>query len=551
MTNTVLEVSNLVTCFGETRVVAGIDFHISAGETFVLLGESGSGKSITALSILRLLPHAARICAGQVCLNGHNLLALPEASMRHYRGARIAMIFQEPHNALNPVLSIGQQLSETVAYHKQFNRKAARAYSIELLQSVGIAEADRCIVEYPHQLSGGMKQRVMIAMALAAEPELLIADEPTTALDVTIQSQILSLLQRLQADKGMALLFITHDLGVAAQIADRIAVMQQGRIVEEQACAALINHPQHPYTQTLLDAVPNREKRIRDQVVPSLSDSDTATIKTPLLSVHGLKVHFPIKKGLFKRTVGQVRAVDGISFTIQTGQTLALVGESGSGKTTTGRAILRLIECTEGRVCYTGDHSDTLSKDALRQRRRDIQVVFQDPYSSMNPRMLITDIIQEGMRAHNVRESTQQREQKVDTLLEQVGLAPQHKYRYPHEFSGGQRQRICIARALAVEPNLLICDEPTSALDVSVQAQILKLLIELQRKFSLSYLLITHDISVVEYLAHRVAVMYRGQIVEQGGVDEVLQEPRHHYTQELLAAVPRLSNAAATGGRQT
>ena len=563
MSEKLLELRKLRVAFNEKPAVDSIDLDIARAETLVLLGESGSGKSITALSIMRLLPAAAQITGGEVLLDGEDLLGLPESAMRRYRGARMAMIFQEPASALNPVLSAGQQIGETLRYHKGLGGRAQRERSIELLEAVGIPQPARRIHDYPHQFSGGMKQRIMIAMALAAEPDLLIADEPTTALDVTIQAQVLVLLRQLQEQSGMALLFITHDLGVAAQLADRIAVMREGQIVEQQGRAALLAAPGHAYTRSLLQAIPGWEKRRRDGVdapapassVPGPAGSDGSNGSDgkaagqgaePLLSVTDLKVHFPIKKGLFKRLVGHVQAVDGVSFSLDAGQTLALVGESGSGKTTTSKGILSLLQITAGQVCHAGSDLAGLSRRQLRRRRRDIQVVFQDPYASMNPRMMISDIIQEGMIAQDMGGSPGERQQRVDALLQQVGLLPEHKHRYPHEFSGGQRQRICIARALAVQPSLIICDEPTSSLDTSVQAQILKLLVSLQQQFSLSYLLITHNIGVVEYMAHRVAVMYQGRIVEQGPVATVLQQPQHDYTRRLLAAVPRIGESSGS-----
>ena len=424
---------------------------------------------------------------------------------------------------------------ETLRQHKGLKGRAQRTRILELLDAVGIPEPERRIDEYPHQFSGGMKQRIMIAIALAAEPELLIADEPTTALDVTIQAQVLRLLKDLQARTGMGILFITHDLGVAYQMGDDVAVMYGGKIVENRARVPFFQKPEHPYSQKLFDALPTKEKRDQERRAGWVAPDGKS-----LLKVEELKVHFPIRRGVFKHTVGYVRAVDGVSLEIREGQTVAVVGESGSGKTTLGKGILQLLRPTDGSVIFNGH--DLLAMDAreLRRQRTDIQFVFQDPYSSMNPRMMIIDIIQEGMIAQGVGGDRTQRLRRVDELLQQVGLEPQHKYRYPHEFSGGQRQRICIARALAVEPRLIICDEPTSALDVSVQAQILQLLGDLQRQLGVAYLFITHNISVVEYLAHYVAVMYKGKIVEQGEVDDVLYSPRHDYTRQLLSAVPRV-----------
>ena len=539
---TLLEVKNLNTCFGEgdnaVHAVNGIDFKINKGETFVLLGESGCGKSITALSIMRLLSPAARIKAGSVKLDGKELFELPENRMRDIRGGRIAMIFQEPQSSLNPVMTAGQQIGETLQRHKGLKGQVQRERTIELLDAVGIPEPQRRIDEYPHQFSGGMKQRIMIAIALAGEPDLLIADEPTTALDVTIQAQILELMQKLQADMGMAILFITHDLGVASEIADQIAVMYAGKIVETNTRDAFFAAPQHEYSKALFDAVPSKAKRDREMETSVKRHKETAV--NPLLIVNNLKVHYPIRKGLFKRVVGHVRALDGVTIEIAKGQTVAIVGESGSGKTTMGKGILQLVRPTDGSVVFNGEELTQISGKDLQRKRSDIQVVFQDPYSSMNPRMMIKDIIEEGMLAQGIGKTKEDRLQRVDKLLEQVGLEAQHKYRYPHEFSGGQRQRICIARALAVEPKLIICDEPTSALDVSIQAQILELLIDLQDRLGLTYLFITHNISVVEYLAHTVAVMYEGKIVEQGSVDDVLYNPQHSYTKKLLSAVPHI-----------
>ena len=542
MTETLLEIDRLTVCFGRgpapINVVDEVSFKINRAETFVLLGESGSGKSITALSIMRLLPAAARIRAGAVILNGQNLFELPERGMRDIRGANIGMIFQEPQASLNPVLTAGQQIGEVLRRHKKSSRAAGRR-AIELLDAVGIPEPDRRLHDYPHQFSGGMKQRIMIAMALAAEPDLLIADEPTTALDVTIQAQVLALLNRLQKETGMAMLFITHDLGVTAEMADHVAVMRHGRVVEQKDNKSLFARPEHPYTLQLFDAVPGWEKRRAEQQPPAPARKAAER----LLQVSDLKVHFPIKKGLFKRIIGQVRAVDSVSIDVHAGETVAVVGESGSGKTTMAKGILRLLAPSGGRVHFQGQAMDELDARALRQKRADLQIVFQDPYSSMNPRMMIRDVIQEGMLAQNIGADQAERDKRTVELLQQVGLSAEHRYRYPHEFSGGQRQRICIARALAVKPKLIICDEPTSALDVSVQAQILALFRKLQQTYQLGYLFITHNISVVEYIAHYVAVMYQGEIVEQGPAEQVLKNPRNDYTKKLLSAVPRVKRA--------
>ena len=540
MSEKILQVKKLTVSTGtgtkKTDIVNNISFTIERGETFVLLGESGSGKSITALSIMRLLPAAIKISDGSVILHTTNLFQLPENKMRKIRGAKIGMIFQEPQTSLNPVLTAGQQISETLRQHDNLSKKQCIKRSIELLDAVGIPDAERRINEYPHQFSGGMKQRIMIAIALAGKPDLLIADEPTTALDVTIQAQVLNLLRKSQSETGMSILFITHDIGVAAQMADHIAVMQNGSIVELKTKKELFSNPENSYTQKLFDAIPSWEKRTDENEIEEIERTE----RTSLLKVKDLKVYYPIRKGIFKRTIGHVRAVDSVTIDLHAGETVAIVGESGSGKTTMGKGILQLLEVTSGDITYQKTDLNKLDAPSLRKLRSDIQIVFQDPYSSMNPRMMVNDIIQEGMLAQGVGESKKERDEHTVKLLEQVGLSPEHRYRYPHEFSGGQRQRICIARALAVKPKLIICDEPTSALDVSVQAQILSLLKDLQKEYQLGYLFITHNISVVEYIAHYVAVMYEGKIVEQGAVEKILKNPKNPYTKNLLSAVPRI-----------
>ena len=540
MSENILQVKNLTVSTGtgtkKTDIVNNISFTIERGETFVLLGESGSGKSITALSIMRLLPAAIKISDGSVILHTSNLFQLPENKMRKIRGAKIGMIFQEPQTSLNPVLTAGQQISETLRQHDNLSKKQCIKRSIELLDAVGIPDAERRINEYPHQFSGGMKQRIMIAIALAGKPDLLIADEPTTALDVTIQAQVLNLLRKLQSETGMSILFITHDIGVAAQMADHIAVMQNGSIVELKTKKELFSNPENAYTQKLFDAIPSWEKRTDENEIEEIERTE----RTSLLKVKDLKVYYPIRKGIFKRTIGHVRAVDSVTIDLHAGETVAIVGESGSGKTTMGKGILQLLEVRSGDITYKKTDLNILDEPSLRKLRSDIQIIFQDPYSSMNPRMMVNDIIQEGMLAQGVGESKKERDEHTVKLLEQVGLLPEHRYRYPHEFSGGQRQRICIARALAVKPKLIICDEPTSALDVSVQAQILSLLKDLQKEYQLGYLFITHNISVVEYIAHYVAVMYEGKIVEQGAVEKILKNPKNPYTKNLLSAVPRI-----------
>lgn len=503
-------VRGLTVAIGATRVVDGVSFEVAPGETFALIGESGSGKSLTALALMRLLPEAARIVRGGVHFSGTDLGAMPEAQMRGYRGGRIGMIFQEPATSLNPVMTIGAQIAEALRVH---GGSARDERIVELLAQVGIPDPARRASEYPFQLSGGMKQRAMIAMALAGEPELLIADEPTTALDVTIQAQVLDLLRELQRSRGMALLLITHDLGVVAQMADRVGVMHAGRLVELADRETFFRAPAHAQSRRLFAALPEN--------LPPQEKSACAARRS-LLEVRDLRVHFPIRRGVFQRAVGQVRAVDGVDLELAPGRTLALVGESGCGKTTAGKAILGLLGRTGGMVRLDGEPLMGLAPHRM-------QMVFQDPFGSLNPRMRIGAIVAEGNPAAD-----------VGALLAQVGLDPAMAGRYPHEFSGGQRQRIAIARALAADPALLICDEPTSALDVSVQAQVLALLTELQRRLGLAYLFITHNIAVVDYLAHEVAVMYLGRIVERGKPDEVLRMPRHPYTRALLAAVPRI-----------
>jgi peptide/nickel transport system ATP-binding protein len=621
MNRALLEVANLCTWLvgneGTVRAVNGLSFSIQRGSTFALVGESGCGKSMTALSIARLLPEAGRIISGSVSLDGQDLLSLPETRMREIRGRRIGSIFQEPGSSLNPVMAVGDQVAEVLSRHTTLRGPEIADKVKELLDSVGIPDPAQRMGEFPFQLSGGMKQRVMIAIALACEPDLLIADEPTTALDVTIQAQVLNVLRRLQERIGTSILLITHDLGVVAEMAHDVAVMYAGEIVEAAPREQFFRNPLHPYSKKLFASVPGRAARagklaiIRGSV-PSLvnefsgcrfaercdsvwdlcrKDSPASlTVEaghevrchlfgaqngrienrgsriegesqrdaiTSLLTPHAsrlaphssvleckdLKIHFPIRKGLLKRTVGYVKAVDGVSLAIRAGRTLALVGESGCGKTTVGRGMLRLLPASGGAIELDGTDLSGISAAEMRLRRKSLQIIFQDPYASLNPRMRVLDILEEGMTALNVGADRGGRAQRVDELLGQVGLSPEMKYRYPHEFSGGQRQRIAIARALAVEPRLIVCDEPTSALDVSVQAQILNLLKDLQQQFDLGYLFITHNMAVVEYLAHDVAVMYLGRIVESGSVDEVLENPQHPYTRALLSAVPSIDPA--------
>ena len=630
---TLLKVENLVARLRNgARIVDGISFEIAAGETFALLGESGCGKSMTALSLMRLLPDGVVHDGGEVQLAGAALQRLSEREMRAVRGGTMAMIFQEPGLSLNPVMTVGQQIAEVLALHADpqptrallappdppfqggVGKDSIGQRCIALLEQVGIPDASRRVHEYPFQFSGGMKQRVMIAMALAGNPELLIADEPTTALDVTIQAQVLQLLRDTQRQNGMAVLLITHDLGVVAENAHRVAVMYAGEIVEQASRAELFAKPLHPYTQKLFAALPDASRRglalaaIPGSVPPlgsitqgcrfaprcdkawalcheqtpewtkigegqgvrchlysePVAGSSLLVAKgenqatksgqegvgyplpatsNPLLQVSDLQVHFPIRKGILQRVVGSVKAVDGVSLEIKQGRTLALVGESGCGKTTLGKALLQLIRPTAGSVRFAGCELIGLAAGELRSQRAAMQMVFQDPYASLNPKLRVAEILEEGMSALNLGTGSTARQAHIDGLLDKCGLARTAKWRYPHEFSGGQRQRIAIARALAVSPKLLICDEPTSALDVSVQAQILNLLKSLQAELGLSYLFITHNLAVVEYLAHEVCVMYRGKVVERGAAEQVLRAPQHDYTRTLLAAVPRIDGA--------
>jgi len=528
--STLLSVENLSLTVGGDTLLHSISFEIEKGKVFALVGESGSGKSLTSLAIMRLLPDVISVSSGDIKLKNDSLFSLPEYKMQKIRGKSIAMIFQEPMSALNPVMTIGAQVAEVIKMHLGLKKEAIKEKVISLFEEVALKDAKERYNWYPHQLSGGQKQRVMIAIALACEPDLLIADEPTTALDVTIQEQVLKLLKKIQLQRNLSILFITHDMAVVAQMADRVAVMRHGEIVEEAERNTFFNAPQNPYTQSLLkDAMISKEVR------------ESGNNPQRLLEVEGLKVHFPVKKGFFQRTVGHIKAVDGVSFCIPKGKTLALVGESGSGKSTIGQAILSLIPITEGLIQFENQNLAHLGSVALKPYRRKIQVVFQDPFSALNPRMMIGDIIREGMVSLGVGPKNRGlQDVKIKELLLKVDLEAEHIHRYPHEFSGGQRQRIGIARALAVEPELIICDEPTSSLDVSVRTQILKLLQKLQDESGVSYLFITHDLSIVPIIADEVAVMKEGKIVEQGSVEEVMKNPQHHYTQKLLQSAPKL-----------
>nr|WP_295834700.1 ABC transporter ATP-binding protein [uncultured Azospirillum sp.] len=512
---------------GATQAVKGVSFDIQKGETVALVGESGSGKSVTALSILQLLPYPmAHHPAGSIRFRDTELLGADERTLRQVRGNRIAMIFQEPMTSLNPLHSIERQINETLVLHKRLSTDAARARTLELLRLVGLPDPEKRLTAYPHELSGGQRQRVMIAMALANEPDLLIADEPTTALDVTIQAQILALLKDLQSRFGMALLLITHDLGVVRKMADRVCVMNQGEIVEQAKVDDLFIRPRHPYTQKLLSAEPRGN--------PLNPPDDAAEV----MAADRLKVYFPIKKGLLRRTVGHIKAVDGVDVAVRRGHTVGVVGESGSGKTTLGLALLRL-HASEGAIRFDGTDIQGWQPKRLRGLRREMQIVFQDPYGSLSPRLSVGQIIGEGLGIHGIGDS-KEREAMVARALEEVGLPPEARNRYPHEFSGGQRQRIAIARALVLKPKFVVLDEPTSALDMSVQAQIVDLLRDIQARHNLAYLFISHDLRVVRALSSHVMVMKDGKVVEQGPTQRIFEDPREEYTRALLAAALNL-----------
>jgi len=552
----VLSISGLTTSFMREGqwipVVRNVSFDVAAKETVAIVGESGSGKSVTALSVMRLIPQENGRIQGSIKLAGRDLLTLPEHAMRDVRGNEVAMIFQEPMTSLNPVMTIGFQIAEALIYHRGVSRSAAEAETIRLLEKVRIPAAKSRFHEYPHRFSGGMRQRVMIAMALACKPKLLIADEPTTALDVTIQAQILELLKVLQQEEDMSILFITHDMGVVAEIADRTVVMYDGQAVEADNTARIFAAPAHPYTRALLSAVPRlgsmagRTRPMRFPIVDKvtgMSDEPTetpdtaATAERPVLEVANLTTRFAIRSGLFGKVSGRVHAVENVSFSLHAGETLALVGESGCGKSTTGRSILKLIEPDSGAILLDGANVLGMGTRALRELRKRMQIVFQDPFASLNPRMSVGSAIAAPLHAHGLASSSQARE-KVADLLVRVGLTADMASRFPHEFSGGQRQRICIARALALGPKLIIADEAVSALDVSVKAQVVNLMLDLQASMGLAYLFISHDIAVVERMSHRIAVMYLGEIVEIGPRAAVFGNPQHPYTKKLMAAVP-------------
>ncbi|MFM7084531.1 MAG: ABC transporter ATP-binding protein [Hyphomicrobium sp.] len=527
-TEALIGVRNLKVAFrsasNDMLAVKGINFKILKGETVALVGESGSGKSVSALSILKLLPYpAASHPSGEIFFEDKDLLQASEREINKIRGDRISIIFQEPMTSLNPLHTIEKQVGETLKLHQGMDERSAQARVIELLGKVGIPNPEKRLSDYPHQLSGGQRQRVMIAMALANEPDLLIADEPTTALDVTIQAQILQLLVDLKKELGLSLLLITHDLGIVRRMADRVYVMRYGEIVEEGLTEKLFQNPTHSYTRHLIESEP------KGRAIPPLKNSPI------LLETENLKVWFPIKRGIFRRTVDHIKAVDGISFRLQEGDTLGIVGESGSGKTTLGLALLRLVS-SQGKIIYSGQAIEGLNSKNMRPLRKQMQVVFQDPYGSLSPRLSVFQIIEEGLRILNPELSYTERRNKVQNALKEVGLDPLALDRYPHEFSGGQRQRIAIARALVLEPKLIMLDEPTSALDQSVQAQIVELLRELQKKHGLGYLFISHDLKVVRALCNNVIVMQNGKVVEEGSTEQIFTAPQKDYTRALLSA---------------
>ena len=535
MADPLLSVSNLSVAFGtgahEVRAVKGVSFEIGKGETVALVGESGSGKSVTALSVMKLLPYpVAHHPSGSVVFKGQELLSMPEDAIRKVRGNDITIIFQEPMTSLNPLHTIEKQIAEVLLLHKGMTGQAARARIIELLTQVGIPDPEGRLQSYPHQMSGGQRQRVMIAMALANEPDLLIADEPTTALDVTVQAQILKLLKDIQTRLGMSMLFITHDLGIVRKLADRVCVMQRGEIVEQGPVEEVFTKPQHAYTKALLAAEPKPDPAPPKPEAPVVVKTDD------------LKVWFPIKRGVLRKTVGHIKAVDGVSVELRKGETLGVVGESGSGKTTLGLAILRLIS-SDGPIVFMGKPLQGLKFEEMRPHRREMQIVFQDPYGSLSPRMSVSDIIEEGLWVHHPHLQEAERERRVVAALSDVGLDPATRHRYPHEFSGGQRQRVAIARALVLEPTFIVLDEPTSALDMLIQAQMVDLLRDLQKKRDLTYMFISHDLRVVAALASNLLVLRNGKMVEEGAAAELFKNPKSDYTRALFAAAFHIETA--------
>ena len=568
-TMTLLQIKNLKISFlrdGEwNEAVHGVSFEVPKGKTLGIVGESGSGKSVSNLAVMRLLNEKqSKITADEITLDGKDILHLNENQMHDIRGKRIAMIFQEPMTSLNPVFQCGFQVTEAILAHENVTEEEAKARVISLFKKVMLPRPEAIYKSYPHELSGGQKQRVMIAMALACNPELLIADEPTTALDVTVQKEILKLLKHLQKGDGLSMIFISHDLGVVSEVSDNILVMHNGRVVEFGSSSKVLNDPKDPYTKGLLACRPPMDYRLkRLPIVKEFLDgtwSDDADFKQqlivtqeernshleqlysqqPILKIEHLKTWFPLKKGIFNRVYDHVKAVDDVSFEVYPGETLGLVGESGCGKTTLGRSILRLVEPSEGKIIFEGKDVMSLSGNDLREYRKHAQIVFQDPYSSLNPKMRIGDAIAEPMLVHGLEPDAKKRRDKVCELLTEVGLQPEHYQRYPHEFSGGQRQRICIARALAVHPKLIICDESVSALDVSVQAQVLNLLNRLKIDFGFTYVFISHDLSVVRFMSDRILVMYNGRPVELGDADEIFNKPKNDYTKKLINAIPKI-----------